>query len=498
MKQYQIVPSERFQKDLKRASLKGYRMPQILRAIRLLAAGATVETEYRDRAMLGKYSSYRECKVEAGCVLVYRYSGDKLILYFLKLSGTWRNAFMFTLTEIKYQLFRNRGRSILLVLIAALLTACMAFYVGNILSADQALNTLGDQIPVEIRVTNLDGSISGGIRLESEKYDALIQTGVKDIRCSAAAAGALSEDAQNIVPFEGGDTRIYGVNCIEAAGIPATLFTFAENTDCSFLEGDEPLCAVDELFAENEGVSIGDEISLPVYLYAAGMGYLPIEQKAVLKIAATYGAATGAGNSNDLIVPVQWLRNTLVKNGGTFFCYDSFSATVDDPLRLNSFKEKIKELGYLPQKASLRSDDDFSEGGAVLIEDEIFIKTAIKLRENLAAYRRFLVPFFVLIITLISLSIFLVLRNSRLDMAIASSLGISKLQSVCGSFFSVLLADLFGCLLALPVLYYAAGIPLSAALAVCGFFLACACIGTALSLGALLRFDTLELLTKVD
>ena len=38
---------------------------------------------------------------------------------------------MFLLTEARYQFARNRGRSVLLILISALLCGCVAVYMGN-------------------------------------------------------------------------------------------------------------------------------------------------------------------------------------------------------------------------------------------------------------------------------------------------------------------------------------------------------------------------------
>ena len=46
---------------------------------------------------------------------------------------------MFIFTEIRYQLLRNRSRSLLLAAISALLCGCIAFYLGNILSSQRAL-----------------------------------------------------------------------------------------------------------------------------------------------------------------------------------------------------------------------------------------------------------------------------------------------------------------------------------------------------------------------
>ena len=48
---------------------------------------------------------------------------------------------MLMFVQVKYQL-RSRGRSVLVLCIAALLAACMAFYVGNIGVNKAALQSL--------------------------------------------------------------------------------------------------------------------------------------------------------------------------------------------------------------------------------------------------------------------------------------------------------------------------------------------------------------------
>ena len=83
-------------------------------------------------------------------------------------------------------------------------------------------------------------------------------------------------------------------------------------------------------------------------------------------------------------------------------------------------------------------------------------------------------------------------------MAIASSLGRPKLLNAASHFFGALLAEGIGCVLAFPVMRLLIGIPIGASLSIMGMYLLCACVGTALALLALLRFDALALLTKVD
>lgn len=406
---------------------------------------------------------------------------------------------MFLLKELKWQIFRNKGRSILFCLIAALLTGSMAFYVGNIQSNLTALNELGGNIPVSVTLTNGDGSLTGGVRVNAQQYDDFTALDVEDVLASVSAAGAMSEALRAQETFEVGDVTIAGINRIEACGIPKTLFRFSEGQDNGIFTGEDAVCAVDELFAETNELNLGDKLELPVYLYACGLGYLPVDENAGLTVEAIYGAADSAGNTVQVYVPAAWMRTTMAENGGKVFFYDSLSATAKEPLKLNVLKDGLTEMGLQPiRQTPLSFDDDKYEACAVSVEDELFIKTAVKLQQNITAYRRFLVPFFALIVGLMTLVVFLLLRNSRQEIAIANSLGRTKVKTGLMHFLSVFLISLLGTAVAFVSMILIGALPIATALQICGSFLLCAGVGTVIGLVPLLRFDAMELLTKVD
>ena len=87
--------------------------------------------------------------------------------------------------QVKYQL-RSRGRSVLVLCIAALLAACMAFYVGNIGVNKAALQSLSDSVPVTVRITSRNGAKTAGLNIEAKPFDHLTEAGVHR-RCSSAA-----------------------------------------------------------------------------------------------------------------------------------------------------------------------------------------------------------------------------------------------------------------------------------------------------------------------
>lgn len=392
--------------------------------------------------------------------------------------------------QVKYQL-RSRGRSVLVLCIAALLAACMAFYVGNIGVNKAALQSLSDSVPVTVRITSRNGAKTAGLNIEAKPFDHLTEAGVHDVRCTAVAAGAFSPEVRAQEMFLGGDTIVRAGNSLEALELSADNLHFADGQSASFLSGDSAQCVIGEDYAERTGLHPGDTLSLEIYTVRQSMNgtiYQMIGNVA-LEIIGTHSAPGGA----DVILPVNFLR-TEAETAGVSFLYDSCSALVDDSTHLKDFKAEMQKY-FMDINLSA---EDPNAGDALSVEDELFVKTASRLRQNIALFQSMLVPFFTLIIGLVVLTTFLTMRSTRRDMAIARSLGVSKWRCAAPNFISTVLLDMLGCAVILPILSAALHIPALSALVIFGLFTLCVALGTAAALLCLLRFDTLTLLTQVD
>lgn len=392
--------------------------------------------------------------------------------------------------QVKYQL-RSRGRSVLVLCIAALLAACMAFYVGNIGVNKAALQSLSDSVPVTVRITSRNGAKTAGLNIEAKPFDHLTEAGVHDVRCTAVAAGAFSPEVRAQEMFLGGDTIVRAGNSLEALELSADNLHFADGQSAAFLSGDSAQCVIGEDYAERTGLHPGDTLSLEIYTVRQSMNgtiYQMIGNVA-LEIIGTHSAPGGA----DVILPVNFLR-TEAETAGVSFLYDSCSALVDDSTHLKDFKAEMQKY-FMDINPSA---EDPNAGDALSVEDELFVKTASRLRQNIALFQSMLVPFFALIIGLVVLTTFLTMRSTRRDMAIARSLGVSKWRCAAPNFISTVFLDMLGCAVILPILSAALHIPALSAHAIFGLFTLCAALGTAAALLCLLRFDTLTLLTQVD
>lgn len=411
---------------------------------------------------------------------------------------------MFVIKDAGRQLLRVKGRSLLLLAASALLCGCLAFYVGNIVSSQRALAAINQSTPAQVFICNRLGDQVDNLNISCDRHDVLLPW-MGEVFTTSQAAGAFREEARQDDPSAGwfeGDTSILAVNRWEATGIPEPrFFHLAEGRDVSLLEGGEGLCIISEDYGERMGLAVGDSFTMPVYETKYTSGRMPSNlyiSEMTLTVAGSFSASSAAERVVDMYVPVGWFRAQVEQNSGEPFAYTSFKGYLADSMKLNDFKAAVGDYGF-SQPFYLRQETehmvDMSTGYAIMMEDEDFIKTAEKLAETVRMFTRFLFPFFLAVVCLVTLTIFLVLRGARRDMAIACSLGRPKGLVAGANLLAALAAELGGALAMLPVMVLLVHIPAGMALAVCGVFLLCALAGDLLGLWLLLRFDPIVMLT---
>ena len=89
---FEVVPSNRFRKDLKLAAKRGLRLDELNAIVEQLAAGQTLPERNRDHALTGNYIGFRECHIRPDWLLVYRVDGDALELFLFR-TGTHTDLF---------------------------------------------------------------------------------------------------------------------------------------------------------------------------------------------------------------------------------------------------------------------------------------------------------------------------------------------------------------------------------------------------------------------
>lgn len=89
---YRIEMSSQFKKDYKAVLKRGYDKSLLQRVIETLSNGETLPVKYKDHALAGNYSNYRECHVAPDWLLIYRIEKDRLILVLTR-TGTHSDLF---------------------------------------------------------------------------------------------------------------------------------------------------------------------------------------------------------------------------------------------------------------------------------------------------------------------------------------------------------------------------------------------------------------------
>lgn len=89
---YAVKPTSRFQRDVKLASRRGYKMSLLTDTIKMLAAGENLPAKYRDHPLGGDYTGCRECHITPDWLLIYEINNGELILYLTR-TGTHSDLF---------------------------------------------------------------------------------------------------------------------------------------------------------------------------------------------------------------------------------------------------------------------------------------------------------------------------------------------------------------------------------------------------------------------
>ena len=87
-----IVRSNRFMKDLKLALKCGYDLNELSKVVNLLANRKTLPIKYKDHALSGDYSNFRECHIKPDWLLIYHIDDEELELFLLR-TGTHSDLF---------------------------------------------------------------------------------------------------------------------------------------------------------------------------------------------------------------------------------------------------------------------------------------------------------------------------------------------------------------------------------------------------------------------
>jgi mRNA interferase YafQ len=89
---YTVKPTVKFQRDLKMAEKRGYKIDLLTVVIKKLAAGEPLDQSYNDHPMRGQYQGCLECHITLNLLLIYEIVDETLILYLTR-TGTHADLF---------------------------------------------------------------------------------------------------------------------------------------------------------------------------------------------------------------------------------------------------------------------------------------------------------------------------------------------------------------------------------------------------------------------
>ncbi len=89
---YTVIPTHKFQKDVKLLQKRGYDMSKLTEVIKLLANGETLPDKHKDHTLIGNYINCRECHIKPDWLLIYEIIDEQLILTLTR-TGTHSDLF---------------------------------------------------------------------------------------------------------------------------------------------------------------------------------------------------------------------------------------------------------------------------------------------------------------------------------------------------------------------------------------------------------------------
>lgn len=88
----EVVLSNRFKRDLKRAVRRGRDTALLEKAVNTLAERRPLPESNRDHALTGDWAGYRECHIQPDWLLIYKVHEEELLLLLMR-TGTHADLF---------------------------------------------------------------------------------------------------------------------------------------------------------------------------------------------------------------------------------------------------------------------------------------------------------------------------------------------------------------------------------------------------------------------
>lgn len=332
---------------------------------------------------------------------------------------------------------KRKVKNIMSAGVGMALVVLLSLYFGNLSSYETQLEDFAKTVPVKCQVTNIGGSRETGLFISDNLVQGVLES---DLTAEETVMIWLMAGEGEFDPSQwAGNINLYvdGANRAEAVpGLTEEKIHLAEGSAEEFFSSCRLECLVKEETLKERGWCVGDEIPLNFFYFMADNAAMTLScytnplELAQVKIAGTLEnmmAVTGAVTP-DVVLPLEAVRAMYERNGVPFMA-DTVSFQVSDPLRLNEFKEDMRELGFMEREPG--SMDSYS-GIALAVEDESFISMASDLRFAMDTMEAFL-PAVVLLTALTGYVVSSLFAASRREeYALLRLLGVGRVKSAAG------------------------------------------------------------------
>lgn len=297
------------------------------------------------------------------------------------------------LTYLFISLKRRKAANQITVWISLLLVVLLNLYFGTMHSYERQLHDLSENSSVYCRVTNKNGSRDSGLFISESVLDGLSASSLTaDESCAVWLLAAEGEYTQ--AEWERSvHLQVSGINRTEAVdGLSAEKIHFGQQYDESVFASDRPVCIVEESVMRKHGWETGDKIQLTMYYYNASSELFKMELYPLalveLEIVGSMESLMGVTGAipPDVILPFEAVRRIYHQQEISFFA-DTVSFYVDDPMRLNDFKEEMKSIGLMERDPTAM---DSYIGYTLAVKDGNFVTMATQLKQSIEVMRSFL------------------------------------------------------------------------------------------------------------
>ncbi|MDO4458765.1 MAG: hypothetical protein Q4C42_01570 [Clostridia bacterium] len=403
---------------------------------------------------------------------------------------------MFTISNVTRNVLRNKGKSLIALIVVMVLSAFLVIYSGFLGKQEQELKDISENINLELKFCNISGTQTTGLIIDTRRLDIIANSGY----CTPivyVTGGLYSDELISKVRVRNKVATTLGA-C--AGTTNDSLFeegeiTYLNGYDGSLFSGEDFVCVMSEDMLEKSGLKVGDEFTKFFYTKRENGGSF-FSGEHTFKIVGSFDyidndrIPMGVG----FIAPFQTLRN-MAEEQNFHTWPTSANFRINNPEDLNDLIALLKDTRMVECQRKTSSTAQY--GNSCIITDGIYIRTSEPLIKNINMLNTLYYPIFIAAVLIAFLSSYLLMQSRRGEIAINCSLGSSKLNIFGTMMLESAFICIVGAVVSAAVCLIVSAEPISTAYSVL-VFIPVYLFGCALAVLTLLRTNVISILTSSD